>query len=80
MYKVNLPGDLTPERGYALCWGYRPSLMSPGSIVDKLNQRNEPCRESSAEIMQILKPVKEQEMREGRKATLNTVYLMEFLA
>ncbi|CAL5030313.1 unnamed protein product [Urochloa decumbens] len=82
MYKADLPGDLTPDwSDYEVCWGYRPTLVSPRSIViDKLNQGKESHPNLSVEIMQLLKPVKEQEMRKGREATLNTVCFMELLS
>ncbi|CAN6249950.1 unnamed protein product [Urochloa humidicola] len=82
MYKADLPSDLTLEwSDYEVCWGYRPTLMSPGSIVvNKHNQGKEPHPHCSMEIMQLLKPVKEQEMRKGREATLNTICFMELLS
>ncbi|CAN6236089.1 unnamed protein product [Urochloa humidicola] len=82
MYKADLSGDLTPECWcYQVCWGYRPTLVSPGSIVvDKLNQGKGTCRDHTEEIMQLMKPVKEQEKRKGRKATLSAVCFMELLA
>ncbi|CAO2043521.1 unnamed protein product [Urochloa humidicola] len=57
MYKADLPGDLTPEwSDYEVCWGYRPTLVSPESIVvDKLNQEKEPHPNRSVEIMQLLR-------------------------
>ncbi|CAL5069699.1 unnamed protein product [Urochloa decumbens] len=82
MYKADLPCDLTPKcSDYELCWGYRPTLVSPGNIVvDKLNQVKEMRQDHTAEIMQLMKPVEEQEMRKGRKATLSAVCFMELLA
>lgn len=34
MIEVNLPHKLTlKDWEYAICWGYKPTLVSPGSIV-----------------------------------------------
>ncbi|GJN01886.1 hypothetical protein PR202_ga19188 [Eleusine coracana subsp. coracana] len=81
MYRANLPCDLNLQvSDYEICWGYRPTLLSPGSIVGELNQVNkEPRRHLSAEVMKLLTPVKEQDRRKGRKATVHTVCFMEFL-
>ncbi|KAF8651767.1 hypothetical protein HU200_063285 [Digitaria exilis] len=82
IFKADLPADLTPKwSDYKVCWGYRPTLVSPASIVDKLNQQGKETRQGhSLELRQLLKPVKEQEMRKGKKVTLNVVCFMEFLS
>jgi hypothetical protein len=87
MFRANLGSVVTPEcsessssdSNYALCWGYRPTLEAPSSIVGKLQQDRDRCRECSTYIMKALKPVAEQDRRKGQKATLNTVCFMDFL-
>ncbi|RLN38908.1 hypothetical protein C2845_PM01G22020 [Panicum miliaceum] len=73
--ELNLPRSLTPEwpSDYALCWGYKPTLVSPGSIVGELNQEEERRRHRTADIMAALKPVNERDRRKGHKETLDTV-------
>ncbi|GJN01890.1 hypothetical protein PR202_ga19192 [Eleusine coracana subsp. coracana] len=82
MLNGNLPRDLTPEvSDYAFCWGYRPTLVSPVSIVGELEQDIEGHFDCVAGIMEALalKPVNERDKRRGQKATLDTVCFMEFL-
>ncbi|TVU44420.1 hypothetical protein EJB05_03861, partial [Eragrostis curvula] len=72
--QVILPRNVTPEQsGYSFCWGYKPTLLSPESIVGKLSQDEERHRELTANIMEALKPVNERERRKGHKKTLNTL-------
>lgn len=80
MFKAELPRDLTPEReDFALCWGYKPTLVSPGSIVgDELGQ-DESCRDQMADIMEALKLASEKDKRKGHEETLFTVSFMEFM-
>ncbi|TVU41591.1 hypothetical protein EJB05_15122, partial [Eragrostis curvula] len=79
-FQTRLPPKIAPEwLGYAFCWGFKPTLISPESIVGKLSQDEERRRERTAYIMEALKPVSENERTEGPKATLNTVCFMEFL-
>ncbi|CAL4945084.1 unnamed protein product [Urochloa decumbens] len=81
MAERNLPTSKTPDRSdYALCWGYKPTLISPGSIVGEVvNQDDERRRDCTAEIMAALKPVDERHRRIGQEETLDTVCFMEFL-
>ncbi|OEL32928.1 hypothetical protein BAE44_0006054 [Dichanthelium oligosanthes] len=74
MTEVNLPFSVAPEESedYTLCWGYKPTLVSPGSIVGELNQDEGRRRDRTANIMAALKPVNERDMRKGQKATLDT--------
>ncbi|KAG2534278.1 hypothetical protein PVAP13_9NG283300 [Panicum virgatum] len=78
--ELNLPRSLTPEcpSDYALCWGYKPTLVSPASVVGELNQDEGRRRHRTADIM-ALKPVNERDRRKGHKETLDTVCFMEFL-
>ena len=81
--ELSLLRSLTPEcsSDYALCWGYKPTLVSPGSVVGdgELNQDEESRRHRTADIMAALKPVNERDRRKGHKETLDTVCFMEFL-
>jgi len=81
--ELSLLRSLTPEcsSDYALCWGYKPTLVSPGSVVGdgELNQDGESRRHRTADIMAALKPVNERDRRKGHKETLDTVCFMEFL-
>lgn len=80
-FQRKLPRRLTPEwTEYAFCWGYKPTLLSPGSIVVKLSEYEQTRRECSANIMEALNPVAEHERRKGHEETLNTVCFMELLA
>nr|TKW06253.1 hypothetical protein SEVIR_7G230900v2 [Setaria viridis] len=80
IYKADMPGDLMVQRSdYELAWGYRPTLVSPGSIVGEISQDLERRRNRSAHIMEVTNPLSLQDMRKGQEATLNTVCLMEFL-
>ncbi|CAN6297288.1 unnamed protein product [Urochloa humidicola] len=79
MSKAKLLYNLSPEAlEYALCWGYKPTFVSPGSIVGELSQ-DEERQSGTAEIMESLKPLSKRYKREGKKATLHTVCFMDFL-
>nr|CAB3488099.1 unnamed protein product [Digitaria exilis] len=80
IFKADLPGELTVERlDYEISWGYKPTLVSPGSIVGEISQDLERRRNSSAHIAEVINPLGAQDRRKGEEATLNTVCLMEFL-
>ncbi|CAL4928027.1 unnamed protein product [Urochloa decumbens] len=80
MSRAKLLYNLSPVASeYAMCWGYKPTLVSPGSIVGELGQDEESQRLCTAEIMESLKPLSESDTRKGKKATLDTVCFMEFL-
>jgi len=86
MFRAKLRSVVTPEcfsgsseSNYAFCWGYRPTLEAPSSVVGKLQQDEDRCRESSTYMMKALKPVAEQDRRKGQEAALNTVCFMDFL-
>ncbi|KAL6652131.1 hypothetical protein ACP70R_011056 [Stipagrostis hirtigluma subsp. patula] len=80
MFKANLLDDLAPERSsYAFCWGYKPTLVSPGSIVAEPNQDEERHEDRTVDIMKALKPINEEDRNEGKRETLATVCFMEFL-
>ena len=54
--------------------------MSPGSIVGELSQDMERRRGRSAHIIEVIDPLVLQDIGgKGRKRTLSTVCLMEFL-
>ncbi|KAL6652130.1 hypothetical protein ACP70R_011055 [Stipagrostis hirtigluma subsp. patula] len=78
--KAKLQCDLEPAGSeYALCWGYKPTLVSPATIVGELGQEAERRRNSSLDIMEALKPIYEADRSEGQKATLNIMCFMELL-
>jgi F-box interacting protein len=84
MFMPNLESVVTlkcsESSNLAFCWGYRPTLEAPSSVVGKLNKdKDDGCRECSTYIMKALKPVAEQDRRKGQEATLNTVCFMDFL-
>ncbi|CAL5050750.1 unnamed protein product [Urochloa decumbens] len=86
MFKAKMHQDLAPPRrsqflDYALCWGYKATLVSPSSIIiSKPNQdKQERCQKCSTDIMKALKPVVEQDKRKGQEVTLGTVCFMDFL-
>jgi hypothetical protein len=81
MLDAKLPCDLVPDDShYALCWGYKPTLVSPQSILE-LSQDEERRRNiaNAKDIMEALKPIRDKDSREGPKAILDTVSFMEFL-
>ncbi|GJN01882.1 hypothetical protein PR202_ga19184 [Eleusine coracana subsp. coracana] len=81
-FEANLPSDQGPEcLNHTICGGYRPTLVSPASVVSsKLDHDDmERRRDRSAGILDALKPIGEQGKRKGREATLDTVCFMEFL-
>ncbi|RLM75028.1 uncharacterized protein C2845_PM15G20240 [Panicum miliaceum] len=79
MFDAKMPRDLAPECSkYAVCWGYRPTLVAPRSIVE-LSRDEERRRSNAADIMEALKPINDKDSREGRKDALGTVCFKEFL-
>ncbi|KAF8748250.1 hypothetical protein HU200_012995 [Digitaria exilis] len=80
LIEVDLPASLRTERSdYAFCWGYKPTLVSPGSVVGEPKQDEERRRDRAADIMAALKPINVRDRRVGQKATLDTVCFMELL-
>ncbi|KAF8651768.1 hypothetical protein HU200_063286 [Digitaria exilis] len=80
IYKADLPGELTVQSfDYEISWGYKPTLVSPGSIIGEVSQDLERRRNSSAHIAEVINPLSALDSRKGEEATLNTVCLMEFL-
>jgi F-box interacting protein len=81
MLDAKLPCDLVPDDShYALCWGYKRTLVSAQSILE-LSQDEERRRNiaNAKDIMEALKPIRDKDSREGPKAILDTVSFMEFL-
>ncbi|KAL6652126.1 hypothetical protein ACP70R_011051 [Stipagrostis hirtigluma subsp. patula] len=77
MFKASLSLDLAPKLlDHEICWGYRPTLVSPRNIVGKFNHDKE---RQPTNIMKALKPITQQFTRKGRKATLNIVCVMDLL-
>ncbi|KAL6838863.1 hypothetical protein ACP4OV_031299 [Aristida adscensionis] len=81
LLRADLPGDVAPvDSGYEICWGYKPTLVSPASVVGELSGDEEPRRDGSAEIVAALRPVSDRDKRRGHDATLDTVCFWEFMA
>jgi hypothetical protein len=69
-------GFSAPDReDVALCWGYRPTLVAPGSIVGELSQ-DENNRDRSIDIMKPLKLANEKDKLKGHEETMDTVSFM----
>uniref|UniRef100_A0A0E0KUJ6 F-box associated beta-propeller type 3 domain-containing protein n=1 Tax=Oryza punctata TaxID=4537 RepID=A0A0E0KUJ6_ORYPU len=81
MMETKMPIDVKPEEAaYTLCWGYKPTLVSPGSIVgDGDEEDGRRCLDRTADILAAVKPVRERDVRRGRKATLDVTCFMEML-
>ncbi|TVU15951.1 hypothetical protein EJB05_39495, partial [Eragrostis curvula] len=80
MLEAKLPSAMVLDfSNYAICWGYKPTLVSPESIVSVVNQGKERHLDGSAGMLRKLKPISEQDERRGQQATLDTVCFMEFL-
>ena len=83
LFRADMPGDLTVTSlgCYEISWGYKPTLVSPGSIVGEFDQdlEVERRRNRSAHITGAINPLGPLDRRRGQEATLNTVCLMEFL-
>uniref|UniRef100_A0A0D9X972 F-box associated domain-containing protein n=1 Tax=Leersia perrieri TaxID=77586 RepID=A0A0D9X972_9ORYZ len=81
VYMLNAPPNATPERmDYRICWGYKPTLVSPANIVGELSQDEKQLHDLAVDLLAALKPVNDMEKRKGQDATLTTVCFMEFLA
>ncbi|CAN6249948.1 unnamed protein product [Urochloa humidicola] len=79
MFKADLPRDLTPDNeDFALCWGYKPTLVSPGSIIGELGQ-DEKRRDWTVDIMKPLKLANEKDKSKGYEETMDTMSFMEFM-
>ncbi|GJN19073.1 hypothetical protein PR202_gb06310 [Eleusine coracana subsp. coracana] len=75
--RTTLPCNLMPELSeYAFCWGYKPTLVSPGSIIGEHSQEE---GHTTTDIFESLNLLNEQEKKKGHEATLTTMCLMEFL-
>ncbi|RLM75529.1 hypothetical protein C2845_PM15G20260 [Panicum miliaceum] len=81
LFRAEMPGDLTVASVdcYEISWGYKPTLVSPGSIVGEFDQDLERRRNRSAHITGVINLLGPLDRRKGQEATLNTVCLMEFL-
>ncbi|CAL5030311.1 unnamed protein product [Urochloa decumbens] len=80
LYKAVMPGDLTIQKSnYMISWGYKPTLVSPGSIVGEVDQDLERRRNRMVSITEVVNPLSAQDRGKGQEATLNTVCAMEFL-
>uniref|UniRef100_A0A0E0LVV8 Uncharacterized protein n=1 Tax=Oryza punctata TaxID=4537 RepID=A0A0E0LVV8_ORYPU len=77
---LNTPPNASPEKqDYLICWGYKPTLVSPASIVGELSQHEQQRRDLAACVLAALKPANELDRRMGQLAALRTVCFMEFL-
>uniref|UniRef100_A0A0E0LWA5 F-box domain-containing protein n=1 Tax=Oryza punctata TaxID=4537 RepID=A0A0E0LWA5_ORYPU len=80
VFRLDAPPHASPEKSdYRICWGYKPTLVSPASIVGELRQDEQQRRDVAADVLAAVKPVNEVNKRKGQKATLHTVCFMEFL-
>ncbi|CAN6276771.1 unnamed protein product [Urochloa humidicola] len=81
--KATMHRDLAPDQSeYAICWGYRPTLVSPGSIIGNMQSQEEVDqrrRELPADMVKALQLVAERDGKKGHKATLDTVCFMNIL-
>ncbi|CAN6236091.1 unnamed protein product [Urochloa humidicola] len=80
-FRATLHRDLAPEWAEScvnpmLCWGYSPTLVSPSSIVGKLDQDKGTF---SRDIVKALNPVVEQDKRKGLEETLDVMCFVDFL-
>jgi len=73
---VVVPEPEPEKRGsrHVFCWGYQPTLVSPGSIVG-----GAPPVQHGGGVVAILNPVLELDVNTGRKQTLETVCFMDML-
>jgi hypothetical protein len=73
-----LPRAVAEEGGWeselVLCCGYRPMLVSPGSIVGA-----PPRQRSAGGVLAAMRPLLERDMNAGRERTLNAVCFMNLL-
>ena len=83
LFRADMPGDLAVKSVgcYEVCWGYKPTLISPGSIAgeSEFDQGLERRRNRSAHITEAMNPLGPLDRRREQEGTLNTVCLMEFL-
>uniref|UniRef100_J3MU27 F-box associated beta-propeller type 3 domain-containing protein n=1 Tax=Oryza brachyantha TaxID=4533 RepID=J3MU27_ORYBR len=78
--QLNPPPDASPEmRDYRVCWGYKPTLVSPASVVGELNQGEQQQRDLAAKVLAAVNPLNEMNKRKGQDAALHIVCFMEFL-
>ncbi|CAN6236092.1 unnamed protein product [Urochloa humidicola] len=63
-------------RRYVFCWGYRPTLVSPGSI---LGGGARPLLQRGGGVAAALNPVLERDVSAGRRRTMETVCFMDML-
>ncbi|CAL5069701.1 unnamed protein product [Urochloa decumbens] len=83
MLKKTLHRDLAPDSSeYTICWGYKPTLVSPGSIIGNMQNQagvDQSRRELPADMVKALQLVAERDGKKGHKATLDTVCFMNIL-
>lgn len=79
-FEANLQDNQVPDwSNHTLCWGYRPTLVSPETVVSKLVNHDVELHQDPASILQPLMPANEQDRKRGRKVTLRGVCFMNFL-
>ncbi|GJN01895.1 hypothetical protein PR202_ga19197 [Eleusine coracana subsp. coracana] len=80
MLTENLSYDLTPRGShYSFCWGYKPTLLSPESIIDELNQDVNWLGIHKDNIVKAKKPFHKEDKRKIPKAALSNIRFMEYL-
>ncbi|EAZ43169.1 hypothetical protein OsJ_27761 [Oryza sativa Japonica Group] len=78
--RLNPPPDASPEKSdYRICWGYKPTVVTPASIVGEFDQEKQRCRDIAADVLAAVTPLNEMHKRKGQEAALHTVCFMEFL-
>ncbi|KAK3141653.1 hypothetical protein QOZ80_4BG0336680 [Eleusine coracana subsp. coracana] len=76
----NLSYDLTPRGShYSFSWGYKPTLLSPESIVNELNQDVNWLGIRKDNIVKAKRPFHKEDKRKIPKAALSTIRFMEYL-
>ncbi|GJN01893.1 hypothetical protein PR202_ga19195 [Eleusine coracana subsp. coracana] len=81
MLMKNLSYDLTPKGShYSFCWDYKPTLLSPRSIIEELNQDvNLLGTSKHIDIVKAKRPFNKLEKRKVPKAALATIRFMDYL-
>ncbi|KAF2920247.1 hypothetical protein DAI22_08g195500 [Oryza sativa Japonica Group] len=78
--RLNPPPDASPEKSdYRIRWGYKPTVVTPASIVGEFDQEKQRCRDIAADVLAAVTPLNEMHKRKGQEAALHTVCFMEFL-
>ncbi|CAN6249955.1 unnamed protein product [Urochloa humidicola] len=69
------PGQQGSTTTRVFCWGYQPTLVSPGSISGGATPR----QRGGGGVVAALNPVLERDVKSGRERTLDTLCFMDML-